>query len=163
MDRQQISKWMKRNVVSAGLDTTVREAAALVVEKKVGTLPVVDEAGTLVGVISIGDIIQIFLPDFVPLLSDIGFIKDYGALESPSLENLEKAGRLSVADIVREPVVVEDNCALIRALSVMEKHNLGDLLVVKEGKLVGIASRVDIGRAFLISWPISPADEQEAP
>ena len=61
------------------------------------------------------------------------------------------------------PVVVEDTCELIRALSVMEKHNLGDLLVVKEGKLVGIASRVDIGRAFLISWPISPADEQEAP
>ena len=163
MDRQQISKWMKRNVVSAGLDTTIREAVALVVEKKVGTLPVVDEAGTLVGVISIGDIIQIFLPDFVPLLKDIDFIKDFGSLESPSLENLEKAGRLSVADIVREPVVVEDNCALIRALSVMEKHNLRDLLVVKEGKLVGIASRVDIGRAFLIRWPISPTDEQEAP
>jgi CBS domain-containing protein len=162
MDRQQISKWMKRNVVSAEPDMTVREAATLVIEKKVGTLPVVDEAGTLVGVISMGDIIQILLPDFVSLLSDIGFIKDYGALESPSLENLEEVGRLSVADIMRDPVVVEDNCALIRALSVMEKHNLRDLLVVKEGILVGIASRVDIGRAFLISWPISQADEPEA-
>ena len=162
MDRQQISKWMKRNVVSAEPGMTVREAAALLIEKKVGTLPVVDEAGTLVGVISIGDIIQIFLPDFVSLLSDIGFIKDYGALESPSQENLEKAGRLSVADIVREPVVVEDDCALIRALSVMEKYNIKDLLVVKEGKLVGIASRVDIGRAFLISWQTSQTDELEA-
>jgi CBS domain-containing protein len=162
MNMQQISKWMKRNVVSAEPDMTVREAAALLIEKRVGTLPVVDEVGTLVGVISIGDIIQIFLPDFVSLLSDIDFIKDYGALESPSTENLEKAGGLSVADIVREPVVVEDNCALIRALSVMEKHNLRDLLVVKEGKLVGIASRVDIGRAFLSSWLISQADEPEA-
>ena len=162
MDKQQISKWMKHNVVSAEADMTVREAAVLVMEKKVGTLPVVDEAGPLVGVISMGDIIQILLPDFVSLLSDIGFIKDYGALESPSLENLEEVGRLSVADIMRDPVVVEDNCALIRALSVMEKHKLRDLLVVKEGKLVGIASRVDIGRAFLINWPISQADEQEA-
>ena len=162
MDRQQISKWMKHNVVFAEADMTVREAAVLVMEKKVGTLPVVDEAGTLVGVISMGDIIQILLPDFVSLLSDIGFIKDYGALESPSLENLEEVGRLSVADIMRDPVVVEDNCALIRALSVMEKHKLRDLLVVKEGKLVGIASRVDIGRAFLINWPISPAEEPEA-
>jgi CBS domain-containing protein len=125
---------MKRNVVSAEPDMTVREAAALLIEKRVGTLPVVDEVGTLVGVISIGDIIQIFL----------------------------KARGLSVADIVRESVVVEDNCALIRALSVMEKHNLRDLLVVKEGKLVGIASRVDIGRAFLSSWLISQADEPEA-
>ena len=162
MNRQQLSKWMKRNVVSAEPDMTVREAAVLLIEKRVGTLPVVDEVGTLVGVISIGDIIQIFLPDFVSLLSDIDFIKDYGALESPSPENLEKAGGLSVADILREPVVVEDNCALIRALSVMEKHNLRDLLVVKEGELVGIASRVDIGRAFLSSWPISQADEPEA-
>ena len=161
MDRQRISKWMKRNVISAGLDTTVREAAEIVVEKKVGTLPVVDEAGTLVGVITIGHIIQIFLPDFVSLLSDIGFIKDYGALESPSPENLEKAGRLLVADIVREPVVVEDNCELIRALSVMDKHNLRDLLVVKEGKLVGIASRVDIGRAFLLEWHIPKAEKSE--
>jgi CBS domain-containing protein len=34
----------------------------------------------------------------------------------------------------------------------MEKHRMRDLPVVKEGKLIGIASRVDIGRAFLSSW-----------
>ena len=31
-------------------------------------------------------------------------------------------------------------------------HQLRDLLVVRGGRLVGIASRVDIGRAFLTKW-----------
>jgi len=54
--------------------------------------------------------------------------------------------------VLTEPVSVEDDCALIRALSFMEKNRIRDLPVVKEGKLVGITSRVDIGRAFLSTW-----------
>jgi CBS domain-containing protein len=57
-----------------------------------------------------------------------------------------------VADIMEEPVSVAEDCTLIRALSFMEKYRIRDLPVVKEGRLVGIASRVDIGRAFLSSW-----------
>jgi CBS domain-containing protein len=34
----------------------------------------------------------------------------------------------------------------------MITHDILDLPVVRGGKLVGIASRVDIGRAFLESW-----------
>jgi CBS domain-containing protein len=65
---------------------------------------------------------------------------------------MQRAESLLVADIMDEPVSVEDDCTLIRALSFMEKYRIRDLPVVKEGKLVGIASRVDIGRAFLSAW-----------
>jgi CBS domain-containing protein len=34
----------------------------------------------------------------------------------------------------------------------MEKYRIRDLPVGKERKLLGIASRVDIGRAFLSTW-----------
>jgi len=118
----------------------------------VGTLPVVDETSVLVGVTTMRDIIQIFLPDFVPLLSNIRFIKDYGDLGTPTQGSMQRAESLLVADIMEEPVSVEDDCPLIRALSFMEKHRIRDLPVVKNGKLVGIASRVDIGRAFLSIW-----------
>ena len=47
---------------------------------------------------------------------------------------------------------VEIDCTLIRALSFMDKYRIADLPVVEQGKLVGIASRVDIGRAFLSTW-----------
>ncbi|MCZ6529060.1 MAG: CBS domain-containing protein, partial [Chloroflexi bacterium] len=40
---------MKREVVSIGPDATLREVAAAIIEKRVGTLPVVDDEGMLVG------------------------------------------------------------------------------------------------------------------
>lgn len=143
---------MKGEVVSVAPTASVKEAAALLVQKRVGTLPVVDEAGLLVGVTSVSRIIQLLLPDFVALLQNIDFIKDYGALKTPSREDWERVAGLSVADIMDSPIAVEENSPLIRALSVMEKHNLRDLPVVRDGRLVGIASRADIGRAFLEQW-----------
>jgi CBS domain-containing protein len=143
---------MKREVVFGHPEMTVREAALLMAEKNVGTLPVLDDMATLVGVTAMRDVIQIFLPDFVPLLSNIGFVKDYGHLDTPTREDVRRAESLLVADIMEEPVSVEDDCTLIRALAFMEKYRIRDLPVVREGKLVGIASRVDIGRAFLSTW-----------
>ena len=147
-----IDSCMKRKVICGHPRMTVRDAALLMAENNVGTLPIVDETSVLVGVTTMRDVIQIFLPDFVPLLSNIRFIKDYGDLGTPSQGSIQRAESLLVADIMEEPVSVEDNCTLIRALSFMEKHRIRDLPVVKNGKPVGIASRVDIGRAFLSNW-----------
>jgi len=149
---------MKTRVVHGYPDMTVREAAALMAENNVGTLPIVDEASVLVGVTTMRDVIQIFLPDFVFLLSNITFVKDYGALGTPTLESIRRAASLSVADIMEEAVSVEEDCALIRALSYMESYGIADLPVVRQGKLVGLASRVDIGHAFLSNWLVVPAD-----
>jgi CBS domain-containing protein len=143
---------MKLRVIVGHPETTVKEAALLMAENHVGTLPVIDETSTLVGVTTMRDVIHIFLPDFVALLSNITFVRDYGDLGTPTREDIKRAESLLVADIMEEPVSVEDDCTLIRALSFMEKYEIADLPVVREGKLVGLASRVDIGRAFLSSW-----------
>ncbi len=153
----RIGTWMKRDVVVVHTSTSIREAAALLLDRKVGTLPVVDEAGMLVGILSITDIVHIFLPDVISLIEDIDFVKDFGAIKRPARRDLKQAETLIVVDIMEEPVSVEDDCSLLRALSMMEKHNLQDLPVVtREGRLVGIASRVDIGRALLTNWLNTP-------
>lgn len=151
-DNLKIGAWMKQDIVAVHASMSVKEAAALLVDRRVGTLPVLDEDGVLIGVTSITDITHIFLPDFISLLADIDFVKDFGALKTPSKENLERAETLTVADIMEEPMAEEEDCSLVRALSVMKKYNLADLLVVRDRQLIGIASRVDIGRAFLTTW-----------
>jgi CBS domain-containing protein len=143
---------MKTRVISGSPDITIKEAAILMADNNVGTLPLVDENSKLVGMTTMRDIIEIFLPDFVSLVANITFVKDYGDWGTPTLESVQKADRMVVSDIMDEPVSVEDDCTLIRALSFMHKFRLRDLPVVKDGKLVGIASRVDIGRAFLSTW-----------
>ena len=149
---EQIGKWMKRAVVSITPDATLSEVAALILDKRVGTLPVVDNDGTLVGTVSITDIVQMFLPDFVAVMDEIDFVHDYGDLENTSPEDKQRAKMLHVSDVMEEPVAMEDDSGLVHALSVMEKHNLRDLIVTRDGKLVGIASQVDIGRAFLTEF-----------
>lgn len=148
----RISSCMKRNVVTTRPETTIREVAALLIEKRVDTLPVVDEKGRLVGLITIMDVVQIFFPDFVSLLPNIDFVKDFGTRKNPSTGSLEMAEILLVRDIMEKPVAVEEDSGLLMALSVMYKHNLSDIPVLKAGKLVGIASRMDIGQVFLMDW-----------
>lgn len=147
-----ISDCMKHRVISGYPEMTVKSAAGLMAENNIGTLPVILKDSELVGVTTMDNIIQIFLPDFISLLSNISFIKEYGDLGTLSRENMEIAERLTVADIMEEPISVENDCELIRALSFMHKYKIRDLPVVEDGKLVGIASRVDIGRAFLSNW-----------
>ena len=143
---------MKSKVIFGYPEMTVKTAASLMVENNVGTLPVVLKTKELLGVTTMDNVIQIFLPDFVSLLSNISFVKDYGDLGTLSPENLYEAESLTVANIMEEPISVENDCELIRALSFMHKYKIQDLPVVEGGKLVGIASRVDIGRAFLSNW-----------
>jgi CBS domain-containing protein len=151
--RRTIGAWMKRDVVVIHASTSIREAAALLIDRKVGTLPVVDDAGILIGILAITDVAHIFLPDVISLIDDIDFVKDFGAIKKPAPRDVKQAETLEVVDIMEQPVSVDEECSLLRALSMMEKHNLRDLPVVtKGGRLVGIASRVDIGRALLTYW-----------
>jgi CBS domain-containing protein len=152
---------MKRKVFSVHRDTSVGEAASLVVRKRVGTLPVLDDEGNLVGVTTIDRIMQNFLPNFVSLLENIDFVKDFGVLESPSPESLDEVGGFSMSDIMEEPVAVEGDSSLIKSLAILEKKGLFDLPVVDDGKLIGIASRVDIVRAFLLEWRIPEVEKSE--
>jgi len=161
MPISNIGNCMKRTVIFVSPGTTIGQAVTLMIEKRVGTLPIVDENDTLVGVITISDIIKIFLPNFVSLISDIDFIKDYGSLSMPSMETLEEVENQPVTEIMEEPVAVEEDSSLIRALSIMHKRNLADLPVLKQDKLCGIASRVDIGREFFSSWRMSMSQRQE--
>lgn len=144
-----VGECMKRRVVTVKASTTVEEAARVVVEQHVGTLPVVDEEGVMIGVVPLCDLLRVFMPDFVALLDNIDFVHDFGALEEAGRSVAPEAASLTMGDLAGPPVVVEEHSGLMRALATIVKHELQDLPVVdREGRLVGIASRVDIASAF---------------
>lgn len=151
-DRKTIGPWMKTEVVSINAEATLFEAAKLLANKRVGTLPVVDGARQLVGLTTMRSLVQVFLPDFITLIENVDFVKDFGALQELSQADIDKANTLTVAEIMEPPFSIEEDCSLVRALSVMSTHQMPDIPVVRQGKLVGIVSRVDIGRAFLETW-----------
>ncbi len=150
-----IKNCMKRTVYSIPSSATIRQAAALVVEHRIGLLPVVDEQGKPIGVVRLGDLLSLELPSFFSLLPDLDFVHDFGAVETnrPSAAELD----FPLKPLVQPWIFVEETCGLLRAYALMMKHNLHDLPVVSEdGALVGIASRVDIGTAILSIWETIP-------
>ena len=146
-----VSNCMKRNVVSISSSATIRQVAARMVKNRIGLLPVVNERGKPLGMVRLRDLLTLELPDFVNLLPDVDFVHDFGAVETtrPSPEELDHPA----TTLMQPAITVEENCGLLRAYALMVQHNLHDLLVVSaDGRLVGIASRVDVGRAILASW-----------
>jgi len=147
----KVSSCMKRNVVSLPMTATILEAAKIIVEKHIGLLPVVNGDANPVGVIGLGDLLTLELPDFVHFLSDVDFVHDFGAVEDtrPSATALSQ----KVETLMRPPITVDEDSGLLRTYALMLQHNLHDIPVVsKEGKLIGIASRVDIGVSILSTW-----------
>lgn len=148
---------MKKQVITVHDNDDLGSAAKKFVKHHIGTLPVVNEQGKLVGVLQLRDLLKLTLPSFTRLMEDFDFVNDFGAMESiqPSSEIISK----KVSEVMEEPVYVEDSSGLSRAFSILHHHNLTDLPVVDANhNLVGIASRVDIGTAIMKNWEIVSGD-----
>lgn len=151
----QISDCMKRDVFSISSEATIREAAAVFVERHIGLLPILDGEGKLIGMVGLRDLLILELPDFFKLVPDLDFVRDFGAVETnrPTLEQLDRP----VTTLMRPVTSVEETSGLLRSYALMLKQNLHDLPIVDTaGKLVGIASRVDLGTAILAGWKTVP-------
>ena len=147
----QVKDCMKHNVVSILSSATIRQAAARMVKRHIGLLPVVDESGKPLGVIRLRDLLALELPDFVNLLPDVDFVHDFGVVETthPTSEELDRP----VTTLMQPAISVDETCKLLRAYALMLQHNLLDIPVVNgHGELTGIVSWVDIGTAILSAW-----------
>ncbi|HPZ09308.1 MAG TPA: CBS domain-containing protein [Candidatus Eremiobacteraeota bacterium] len=145
-----ILKHYMKDVISVKASTTVREAASLIIEKRAGTLPVVDDNNTLIGVVRLPNLLKVFMPNFVSLLDNIDFVVDFGSLEELHFKDIPEIENITMKKIMEKPVLIYEDCGLLRAFAIMDKYNFMDLLIVdKKSRLVGIASRVDIAAGFL--------------
>lgn len=148
---------MKKQVITIQDTDVLGFAAKQFVKHHVGMLPVINAEGKLVGVLQLRDLLTLILPAFTSLMQDFDFVGDFGAMESiqPSQEIISK----QVSEVMEPSVSVEDSCGLSRAFALLHHHNLTDLPVVDaENRLVGIASRVDVGTALLKKWEIVSGD-----
>ena len=146
-----ISQCMKRNPVSIPDTATIREAAEVFIQNHVGLLPVVDKDNRPIGVVGLRDLISLQLPDFVNFVADVDFVRDFGAVETrvPAASVLDQ----SIETLVKPAITVTEDTGLLRTYALMLQQDLHDMPVVADdGKLVGVASRVDVGTAILSAW-----------
>lgn len=121
---------MTKQPTVVGLDMPVREAAELMRSTVVRHLPVVDEAGHVVGIVTDRDLRH---AAFMPALAEqVGW--------EP---HRVKAPR--VRDIMTWSVVTtHPETALVQAALTMFQRRIGSLPVVADGRLVGILTEWDV-------------------
>jgi CBS domain-containing protein len=148
----KVNEFMKSNVISISVTATVAEAADLLAQHHIGTLPVVDGQSKLVGILHLSDLLELVMPVFVNLVQDFDFIReDFGDYEE--LRPSPQTAAQSVTKLMEPPYSVSANAGLLLAFATMKKHDLYDLPVVNNNnELVGLASRVDVGTALLSRW-----------
>jgi CBS domain-containing protein len=136
---------MTRPVISVTPETTIVDAANIMLQKHVSGLPVVDAAGKLVGIISEGDFIR---------RSEIGtqrkrgrFLKFILGPGQEAIDFVREHGRKIAEIMTPEPVTIGEDTPLEEIVQLMEKNNVKRLPVTRGNKIVGIVSRSNLLQA----------------
>jgi CBS domain-containing protein len=136
---------MTRKVVSVTPEHTVLQAATLMLKNHVSGLPVVDQTGAVVGVVSEGDFLH---------RSEIGTPRKRNRLLSfvfghgrEAEDYVREHGRKVSEVMTPSPITVGEDTPLSEIVSVMERNHIKRVPVVHDGKLVGIVSRSNLLQA----------------
>ena len=153
---------MSTKVVTVSPSTTVRDIAGLMVEKHVSGLPVLSDSGTLVGIVSEGDLLR--RPELGTQKHRRRWVSFFSGVDEQARE-FTKTHALRAGDVMTEQVIhVSEQTPLGDVVGLMEKHNIKRLPVLSDGKLVGIVSRADLLRALAARQadPMPPPAESDA-
>jgi CBS domain-containing protein len=124
-------------------DATLAEAAQLLIENRISGLPVVDQDGRLIG-----------------LVTEHDFLRQHDGARRRWLDALlaEPGGQITARELYdrrvvnvmsRGPVSVHVDTPIEEIVDLMHRHRVKRLPVVADGKVVGIVSRANLLEALL--------------
>jgi len=140
---------MTPDPITIGPDARVADAARIMTEKNIGSLPVV-ESGSLVGLVTEGDLImqdvKLEFPTYFHLLdSYIMYPPAHARFEG----ELKKAVAAKVRDVMTfDPITIQADAAIEDVATVLSERGVSRLPVLESERLVGIVSKHDIVRAI---------------
>lgn len=140
---------MTEKVVYAKPEQTIEEVAKLLADNKISGIPVVEEDGRVVGIVTEADLLvrtqKLRAPSYIQLLGGIIYLDSVKEFK----EELRKAVAAQVKDIMTDDVVtVGLDTEIEEIATLMADEGVNRVPVVDKEKLVGIVSRADIVRAL---------------
>jgi CBS domain-containing protein len=138
---------MTRTILSVRPDATVADAIRTMLDRRISGLPVIDENGRLVGILTEGDLIrrgetgtERRRPPWLEILMGPGRLAG---------EYVRTHGRKVGEVMTRDPVSVTPDTPLKEVVELMERRRIKRLPVLDRDVPVGVLSRADLLRAVL--------------
>lgn len=141
---------MTTEVVSVKKETSIRELAELFTKHRVGSVPVVDESGNLIGIVTESDLIEqdksLHIPTVISLFDWVIYLESEKKFE----KELQKMTGQTVGDIYTDTAeMVTPDTPVSEVADLMTSKKLHALPVVEGKRLVGIVSRIDLIRTMI--------------
>lgn len=144
---------MTTNVITVGPDTIVQALATLLSERGISGVPVVDNTGKLIGVVSEGDLLH---------RAETGterrttrrrsrWLDSFAADQEAARGYVKEHGRTVGEIMTRELITVNDTTDLADVATLLETKKIKRVPVLRDGKLVGIVSRANLIRALAMT------------
>ena len=147
---------MVTNVITVRTDASVAQIAEILLANRISAVPVVDASSALVGIVSEGDLIHRVEAGTEQHRS--WWLEFFVGKETLAREFVKSHTR-KATDVMTHPVItVKPDTPLGEIASLLEKHRIKRVPVVKNGKIVGIVSRANLIQALVtLGDKIAPA------
>ncbi|MFC2143140.1 cyclic nucleotide-binding/CBS domain-containing protein [Candidatus Aenigmatarchaeota archaeon] len=114
----EVSEFMNKNVKIVTSDTKIKDAAQILLEKKIGSVVVVDKE-EISGIVTERDVIKVFTKE---------------------ITRNDPVSKI----MTKKVIAIEPATDIIEAIDIMAEHSIKKIIVVEEGQLIGIVTATDI-------------------
>lgn len=137
----KIKDVIKSEVITVNQNATYREAANVLYQNKISGVPVVDDDGRLVGLLSEKDLFKMLFPYEDDFSADPEMYLDFEIGEN----RIDEIENHKISDFMNKHVVtIDKETPVLKAGGLMLARGIHRLPVTENGKLIGIVSRKDI-------------------
>lgn len=138
---------MTPHAITVGAERTLGDVARLMVEQDIRALPVVDEGGSLIGIVTHRELLRFLIPTFVQRTKS-------GEFRAPTRSQLSRGSAdpqlIPVKEaMARSVLCLAEDQTLADVANLMSTKDLDRFPVVREGVVVGFLTRADVIRRLI--------------
>ena len=136
---------MTRDVITVGPNAMVAEVATKLAEHDISAVPVCDKDGTMLGMLSEGDLMRPFgAANEMRRAWWLGMLAEGNDLAPEFLDYIRRDRRRAQDLMTREVITTTEQTSLSEIADLMSRHRIKRVPVLSDGKVVGIVSRADV-------------------
>ena len=143
----KVSKIMKKNLITAAPSDPILHVESLLIRYGISRV-IVKRNQKPIGIITFRDFVPAKIPQWIAESADPKEVQEYKfkkGLEELHPNQMSYLFPFHATDIMTsKPITVDADADVKRAITLMIKHNISGLPVVKKSKLVGIITKSDI-------------------
>ena len=141
---------MEPRVISVDPAMPLLSVHRLFVEEQISGVPVLEDDGTLVGVITGMDLLRAVEDEYDTRVAQIDYFRDVLPYSTPDWTGAPEELQLHLADrradeaMTRRVLTIEPDAPVAEAARILREHRIHRLIVTERGRLVGILTAFDL-------------------